>query len=65
LTEIIKIIDSDINLSTNWSHSFEKGEYVFTGVYSNKRYEVNLFTGIILKNGTEMAGLPDTIKKYP
>lgn len=45
-------------------HSPEKGDYTYTGTSTkDKIYEINLFTGVLLKNGVELAGLPDIIKK--
>jgi hypothetical protein len=50
LTMIIFIVDKDVPIDIQWKHNRTKGEYVFTGVKGNKVYDVNLFTGILLKN---------------
>jgi hypothetical protein len=63
LTSIVEIIDADIHPLTKWTYFQEKGDYVFRGEYDGRVYEVNLFTGILLKNGSELAGLPECIKK--
>jgi hypothetical protein len=57
------LIDADIHAEIKWTYSKEKGDYIFTGVHEKQIYEVNLFTGILLKNGAELAGLPEIIKK--
>ena len=52
LTDIIKLIDNGISENTKWTYEKSTGEYVFKGIYLHTTYEINLFTGIILKNGS-------------
>jgi hypothetical protein len=63
LTELVKVVDNAIPEQTVWRYLPTKGSYVFEGAYEQTVYHLNLFTGIILKNGVELAGLPDLVKK--
>jgi hypothetical protein len=65
LTNIVHHIDADISDTTQWNLEASQGFYVFRGFSGPKVYDINLFTGVLLKNGVEIAGLPDVIKKDP
>jgi hypothetical protein len=65
LTELVRHVDNGIPEKTAWSYHRNLGEFVFRGIHMQVIYEVNLYTGIILKNGAELTGLPEVIKKNP
>jgi len=54
----VKQIDADISVNSHWKLETSKGYYVFSGQSGQSVYDLNLFTGILLKNGVEIAGLP-------
>lgn len=65
LTEIVRVLDEDIPYKCSWRHNTSIGEYVFTTITQGKVYDLNLFTGILLKNKCELIGLPDVVKANP
>lgn len=58
-------MDKDINHGSEWQFS-EGKNYVFNTCTPAEKnsYQINLFEGIILKNGTETTRIPENIKNH-
>lgn len=64
LTDLVRFADNDISEKTQWSRDKSLGAYVFKGVHKKTVYTLNLFTGVLLKNGAEASGLPSFIREH-
>ena len=63
MNEVVKQVDASISVNTVWEFVRDQN-YVFRGKDGSEEYLVNLFTGMVLKNGSESNQLPIKVRRH-